>query len=143
MKNLIFCFDGTSNDPTDAAKEETSTGGVKDASVSNILKLHLLFGGDLKDGNVHKFPQLSLYYSGVGTYGNKIKQIFNAGLAMQDPGRIINEATEDFIKHYNTGDKVFVFGFSRGAAIARRFASVLRTKAGKKPAIRFWPNLIF
>ncbi len=137
MKNLIFCFDGTSNDPSDAAQGVTSTGGVKDSSVSNILKLHLLFGGDLKDGNAHGLQQLSLYYSGVGTYGNKLKRMFNAGLALKDPGRIINEATDDLINHYQAGDKIFIFGFSRGAAIARRFASVVRTDVSARYKIRF------
>lgn len=137
MKNLIFCFDGTSNEPADASPRETSTGGVKDSSVSNILKLHLLFGGDLKDGNAHNLDQLSLYYSGVGTYGSKLKRIFNAGLALRDPGRIINEAIDDLKKHYQAGDRIFIFGFSRGAAIARRFAYVLKTETLKLYKIRF------
>ena len=131
MKNLVFCFDGTSNDPADATQEETSTGGIKDSSVSNVLKLHLLFGGDLKDDNAHGFPQLSLYYPGVGTYGSKLKQILNSGLALKDPGRIIKDAKADLIKHYQPGDKIFVFGFSRGAAIARKFASVINETSAK------------
>ena len=126
MKNLIFCFDGTSNDPSDSTEEKTSTGGIKDSSISNILKLHLLFGGDLHDENAHGLPQLSLYYSGVGTYGSKFKQILNAGLSLKDPGRIIKEAKKDLKAHYQTGDKIFIFGFSRGAAIARKFASVIK-----------------
>jgi len=137
MKNLIFCFDGTSNDPVDATQKETSTGGVKDCSVSNILKLHLLFGGDLKDGNAHGLEQLSLYYPGVGTYGNKLKQVLNAGLAIKDPGRIINDAIADIEKHYQAGDKIFIFGFSRGAAIARKFASVIRKETAVKYKVRF------
>ncbi len=124
MKNLIFCFDGTSNEPADATQERTSSGGVVDNSISNVLKLHLFFGGDLKDESAVGEGQLSLYYSGVGTYGSKIKRIFNAGLALKDPGRIINEALIDLNNRYEPGDKIFVFGFSRGAAIARKFASV-------------------
>lgn len=137
MKNLIFCFDGTSNDPSDAAEERTSTGGIKDTSVSNVLKLHLLFGGDLKDGNAHEVPQLSLYYPGVGTYGNPLKRMFNAGLALSDPGRIINEATADLKEYHKAGDKIFIFGFSRGAAIARKFASVIKKEISAKYKIRF------
>jgi len=137
MKNLIFCFDGTSNDPSDSTEEKTSTGGIKDSSISNVLKLHLLFGGDLHDGNAHGASQLSLYYSGVGTYGSKLKQIFNAGLSLKDPGRIINEAKEDLIKHYKTGDRIFIFGFSRGAAIARKFASVIKSNNSGNYKVRF------
>ncbi len=124
-KNLIFCFDGTSNEPADAAQDETRTGGLEDSSISNVLKLHLLFGGDLADGRSPEFEQLSLYYSGVGTYGSKTKRIFNAGLALTDVGRIIEEALGDLRTHHEDGDRIMVFGFSRGAAIARRFCSVL------------------
>ncbi len=137
MKNLLFCFDGTSNDPSDSTEEKTSTGGIKDSNISNVLKLHLLFGGDLHDGNTHNLPQLSLYYSGVGTYGSKIKQIFNAGLSLKDPGRIINEALDDLKKHYHPGDKIFIFGFSRGAAIARKFAAVIKKEISAKYKIQF------
>lgn len=135
-RNLIFCFDGTSNEPADAAQGQTRTGGLEDASISNVLKLHLIFGGDLKDGNPHNLDQLSLYYSGVGTYGSKFKRIFNAGLALTDVGRIIEAGLEDLERHYKQGDRLFVFGFSRGAAIARRFCSILsKTKGHKKKRI--------
>ncbi len=137
-RNLIFCFDGTSNEPEDAAQGETRTGGLQDNSISNILKLHLLFGGDLKDGNAHGLPQLSLYYSGVGTYGSALKRFFNAGLALTDVGRIIDDALEDLKKHHKSGDRIFVFGSSRGAAIARRFCSVVsRTPGHKQKKIEF------
>ncbi|MDF1643902.1 MAG: DUF2235 domain-containing protein [Pseudomonadales bacterium] len=137
-QNLIFCFDGTSSDPADAAQGLARHGGLEDSSISNVLKLHLLFGGDLRDGNAHRLPQLSLYYSGVGTYGSKLKRIFNAGLALTDVGRIINAAFVDLEKHYQAGDKIFVFGFSRGAAIARRFCSIVsETKGHKTKKITF------
>lgn len=41
MKKLIFCFDGTCNDPDDAGDF------FSDSSISNILKLHVLLGGKL------------------------------------------------------------------------------------------------
>ena len=131
-RNLIFCFDGTSNEPADAAQDQTRSGGLEDNSISNVLKLHLLFGGDLKDGNAQRLPQQSLYYSGVGTYGSKLKRIFNAGLALTDVGRIIDDGLADMEKHYQKGDRIFVFGFSRGAAIARRFCSIVSKTTGHK-----------
>lgn len=130
-RNLIFCFDGTGNEPGDATASDK-----KDDNITNVLKLHLLFGGDLK--TVHstsktvmwkqgRFPgqQLSLYYSGVGTYGSKAKRIFNTLLALKDVGRIIEEAKKDLEDRYQSGDRIFVFGFSRGAAIARKFAYII------------------
>ncbi|WP_321530325.1 DUF2235 domain-containing protein [uncultured Desulfuromonas sp.] len=129
MANLIFCFDGTCNDVEDAAQGETPSGGTEDTNMTNVLKLHLLLGGDLQDGQHHFDDQLSLYYPGVGTYGRKLKRIFNAALALTDVGRIITGAKEDLRQHYQQGDNVFVFGFSRGAAIARRFCSVISQDA--------------
>ena len=46
MKKLIFCFDGTCNDPADAGDF------FEDASVSNIVKLHAFFGGKFYKNDV-------------------------------------------------------------------------------------------
>ncbi len=127
-KNIMICFDGTSNHPRDAKQEREwfGLGDIEDNGITNILKLHVKFGGDLrnraKTGGQHSF-----YYSGVGTYGNRFQQIFNAGIAPanKDVGKIIKKAGKDLRKNYKAGDKIFIFGFSRGAAIARRFATVI------------------
>ncbi|MCG8552307.1 MAG: DUF2235 domain-containing protein [Desulfobacterales bacterium] len=131
MSKIILCFDGTSNDPKDAKQKRNLKMELKDASVSNIFKLHLLLGGELRKGKDAFFPeQKSFYYSGVGTYGSKFVQWFNAALALpnMDVAKIINKAVDDLSKIYKNGDEVFVFGFSRGAAIARRFAAVVDEK---------------
>ena len=52
-KSLIFCFDGTSNDPSDARQESHLAGSIDDSSITNVLKLHLLFGGDIR-GNARR-----------------------------------------------------------------------------------------
>ena len=138
-KNLIFCFDGTCNDPEDATQEETFTGGAKDNSITNVLKLHLLLGGDFKKVVIPPDDtQKSLYYSGVGTYGSKFKRAFNAALAPEnlDVRDIINDGLDDFNAFYEDNDRIFIFGFSRGAAIARRFASILELDHGNPP-VRF------
>ena len=138
-KTLIFCFDGTCNDP----------GGVKnyaeDQSITNILKLHILFGGYLRDESKRQpddgtivtdddSHQQSFYYKGVGTYGGKLRRFLNMALAPEnaDVKSILDAATEDLVEHYEKGDHVLVFGFERGAALARRFASVAREKSGKE-----------
>lgn len=127
-KNIILCFDGTCNDPEDAIQHHTWSGNVEDDSITNILKLHLLFGGDLQGKNV--FPdQMSFYYSGVGTYGSWFDKLINKTVAPpnKDVSTILKNAISDLFHHYEHGDRLFLFGFSRGAAIARRFASVLGT----------------
>ena len=139
-KNIIFCFDGTSNHPNDAKQEREwfGLGQIEDNGITNILKLHVLFGGNLSN-TASSNQQHSFYYSGVGTYGNKFQQLFNATFAPnnQDVGKIIRLAGQDLEKIYEKTDKIFIFGFSRGAAIARRFSSVINNyidlKKGTKP----------
>ncbi len=144
MKKLIFCFDGTGNEPEDAKQSRGlfGVGDPEDGSISNVLKLHLLLGGDLQGRNV--FPgQQSFYYPGVGTYGSWWDKLRNKALAPpeEDVGAIIKRAVSDIYNHYEVGDELFVFGFSRGAAIARRFVSLLSSTLPalgiEPPKVRF------
>lgn len=129
-KKIIICFDGTGNEPLDAV-QKNKLFKVEDASISNILKLHFMFGGTLQPGRmstkVDPENQLSLYYSGVGTYGNGLQRILNQALALpwMDVENIKKAALEDLCKYYEPGDEILLFGFSRGAALARQFAVVL------------------
>ncbi len=126
-KKIILCFDGTCNDPERAKQGRDWKLELKDSSITNIFKLHLLLGGEPEAGRNVFEGQQSFYYPGVGTYGHKLHQIFNAALALpnQDVGHIIRNAARDLAEAFSEGDQVFVFGFSRGAAIARRFAAVV------------------
>ena len=122
MKRLIFCFDGTCNDPKDSGDF------FSDSSISNVLKLHALFGGSLNPANApnKKTPnQHSFYYSGVGTYGGWFRKKWNAIFAPRgaDMAKIIRAAKKDLKAHFRKGDEIFIFGFSRGAAIARIFTA--------------------
>jgi hypothetical protein len=133
-KVLFFNFDGTGNEPEDAVQDVNRSGEIEDDSITNILKFHLLLGGDLKIENTPmENGSRSLYYNGVGTYGNFFERALNAGLGLErwDVAKIINRAIEDFEKYYvGEGDfkKVVVTGFSRGGAIARRFASLINDR---------------
>ncbi len=133
-KVLIFNFDGTNNEPEDAEQEIKGSGEIEDESITNILKFHLLLGGDLKEGGNTALANgdRTFYYNGVGTYGNIFSRILNAGLSIEkwDVAKIIKEAMGDFDTYYEAEafDKVLVTGFSRGAAIARRFASLINDK---------------
>ena len=149
MKNLIFCFDGTCNDPDDAGDF------LEDSSISNVLKLHAFFGGKLTPLNKQNdktSDQHSFYYSGVGTRGNWLWQKINSAIAPPhgDMEDIIEQANKDLKKNHKNGDKIYVFGFSRGAAIARMFAAhckkeveflgVFDTVAATKGSLDLNPN---
>lgn len=126
-KTLIFNFDGTGNEPRDA--EQFSSDNFKeDASISNILKLHLLLGGSLNNEPTTQIDnQLSFYYQGIGTQGSRLKRFINQSLAPRDDdvASILNHAINDFKSYYQQGDTLLLTGFSRGAALARRFAKCL------------------
>ena len=125
MNKLIFCFDGTCNEPEDAGDF------FEDSSITNVLKLHLLYGGKLSplnqrnDRNDIHPEQHSFYYSGVGTRGTWISKMINAALAPPygDMEDILDQANANLEQHYNADSEIYIFGFSRGAAIARRFAA--------------------
>lgn len=149
MGKLIFCFDGTCNDPDDAGDF------FEDSSISNVLKLHAFFGGKLdplngKNSNTN--GQQSFYYSGVGTRGNWLWKAINSAIAPPhgDMEDIIEQADKDLDQYHQPGDKIYVFGFSRGAAIARMFAAhckreieflgVFDTVAATKGSLDLNPN---
>ena len=130
---LIFNFDGTGNEPEDAKQDNKYKAKQEDDNISNVLKLHLMMGGNLfNNGELYGNSTLRtidhcFYYQGVGTYGSWLNRKLNQGLAFEkgDVASIINRAKSDFKTHYTCGDTVLVTGFSRGAALARRFVSII------------------
>lgn len=143
MKKIIFFnFDGTGNEPSDAKQSINTLGMIEDENITNVLKFHLLLGGNLKS-NPSEIDNgnLSFYYKGVGTYGTKIKRLFNSILSKEggDVSSILNRALNDFKTYYKVEEKEDTFivltGFSRGAALARRFAALINDKVAKDSII--------
>jgi hypothetical protein len=140
-KRIVISFDGTGGEPGWAVQPRDLDGTVhlykSSGGLSNVCKLHLIAGGNI--GNTHaEFPnQIPIYYSGVGTRGmfRTLKSAIGFG-AMAD---IYEMAHEDVEKIYKEGDELFIFGFSRGAATARLFASYL----GKKKVNGLTPTIAF
>lgn len=140
-KILFFNFDGTDNEPSDAMQEKNFIGVTEDNSITNILKIHLLLGGNLREKTGDTLlanGSRSFYYNGIGTYGNYFERKLNAGLANEhaDVSTILRLAKKDFKEHFLdsgvTYDYIVVTGFSRGAALARRFASTINDEVGGK-----------
>ena len=142
-RTLVFSFDGTGNEPSDAE------GFEHDESISNVLKLHVLMGGGLsgEDRTETLTPgqeeQRTYYYNGIGTREDgediplvgwlvsKLTGFVNSALAPRwgDARRILNEAMTDFERAKpETQDRIVLLGFSRGAALARKFASMVLEK---------------
>ena len=117
-KNLVICCDGTSNQfgPTN----------------SNVVKLYQVLGGDEQ--------QLAYYDPGVGTVtsyesfipgGKTFKGMLGLGFAL-GLTKNIQDAYRFLMQNYGAGDKVYLFGFSRGAYTARAVAAMLH-KCGLLP----------
>jgi len=123
MKKLIINFDGTGNEPGDAMAHNEDI--KDDENISNILKIHLFAGGNLENMAQAIEGQHSFYYPGVGVRGSFFKRFWRQAFAAKAPEIIMSEALEDLEQVYEKNDRLYIFGFSRGAAIARLFASRL------------------
>ncbi|USP78020.1 hypothetical protein yc1106_05294 [Curvularia clavata] len=119
-RKLILCFDGTGN---------VFEGNTSD---TNIVKLYDKF--DRKDP-----MQYHYYQTGIGTYNvdggpinknllgrirSNISKSIDSGFATTFDAHVI--AGYRFImKYYKEGDKIYMFGFSRGAFTARFLARMI------------------
>ncbi len=101
-KNIILCADGTGN-----------KGGY--TPDSNVYKIYNAI--DLNNINT---KQISFYDNGVGTQTNKyIRALSGAfGFGFEDN---VCDLYEYLARHYDPGDNIYMFGFSRGAATIRAF----------------------
>jgi uncharacterized protein (DUF2235 family) len=114
-KSIFVCCDGTGNE---FAAKDSLDGN------SNVVKLYtaLRLGSD----------QVAYYHPGVGTMGDPSKKgvarewSVVKGLAFGWGFRDnVLDAYRYLMQHYASGDKVFIFGFSRGAYTARALAGLL------------------
>ena len=111
-KNIVICCDGTGNEFGDHN--------------SNVVKL---YGTLIVDGH----QQVAYYHPGVGTMGaptatNRLSKAWSIvmGLAF-GAGLLANvgDAYRYLMDVFEEGDRVFLFGFSRGAYTVRALAGVL------------------
>src|SRR4051812_25236685 len=103
MKRLIICADGTWNDED------------RISAPTNVSKVHRA----LQTYHVEGVNQLVYYHSGVGTkWGERMRGgAFGIGV-----NRNIRECYEFLVDHYQRGDELYFFGFSRGAYTVRSLA---------------------
>ncbi|KDQ11182.1 hypothetical protein BOTBODRAFT_35481 [Botryobasidium botryosum FD-172 SS1] len=122
-RRLICCFDGTGNE----------FGNVRNIN-SSIVELF----GILTKSQPEK--QLVYYQAGIGTYTSSlILTPFAAKVASLADSAVawyldehVKEGYTFLMQNYRPGDKICLFGFSRGAYIARALAGMLH-KVGLLP----------
>eukprot|EP00553_Chaetoceros_curvisetus_P010579 CAMPEP_0204615088 /NCGR_PEP_ID=MMETSP0717-20131115/2675_1 /ASSEMBLY_ACC=CAM_ASM_000666 /TAXON_ID=230516 /ORGANISM="Chaetoceros curvisetus" /LENGTH=397 /DNA_ID=CAMNT_0051627947 /DNA_START=90 /DNA_END=1283 /DNA_ORIENTATION=- len=107
-------------------------------TITNILKIHLFAGGEI-NGNeeLSAFDdQICLYEPGMG--GKTADSFLRSfRMAMGSLWRQTRPMKKKLAAVYEPGDKIFVTGFSRGAASARKFCADLdreglKLKSGEK-----------
>lgn len=129
-KHLIILVDGTWN--------SAARGTYKD--ITNIFRLNHVFDTDDKNKN----PQITFYIPGPGTRGWTDKKLGGAfGIGIDE---IIKEAYVNLASNYDEAggekesDKIYLFGFSRGAIVARALSGLI-SKCGllyPRSVDRFW-----
>ena len=110
-RNLVICTDGTWNKP-----DQMDRGRVVP---SNVVKLARALSGKTSDG----VSQHVYYDTGVGTGGwwDRVKGgAFGIGL-MEN----VKQAYHCIGTNFEPGDRLFLFGFSRGAYTARSLAGLI------------------
>jgi Uncharacterized conserved protein len=112
-KNIVICLDGTSNE--------------LDHHPTNAAKVFMML--DLDDPTA----QVAYYDPGVGTLpsatargavGKWLSQVFGLAFGFGMRGKV-SRAYAWLVDQYWPGDRVYIFGFSRGAYTARALAALL------------------
>ena len=75
MRRILINFDGTGNEPGDA-EQKKEDGIIQDNSISSIMKIHLLAGGNIENTASSFKDQIPLYYPGVGVRGSFFKRLW-------------------------------------------------------------------
>ncbi|MHA4838411.1 RNA 3'-terminal phosphate cyclase [Sphingopyxis sp. MSC1_008] len=114
-KNILIFSDGTGQ-----------YGGVRpDQRLSNIYKMYRAMRSGFAS-DIDPASQVAYYDPGLGSGegGGRIKNILSAAFGT-GISQNIADCYEAILKHYRPGDRIFLFGFSRGAYTARCVANVL------------------
>lgn len=107
-KNIVICSDGTAN----TANKNRGT---------NVFKLY-----EAVDLQKSSPEQVAFYDDGVGTEKLKILRIFGGAFGF-GLSRNVRQLYTELVRVYVPGDKIFLFGFSRGAFTVRILADWIVT----------------
>ncbi len=122
-KNILIFADGTGQ-----------AGGVRpDQQLSNIYKLYRATRVG-PDSPINPNEQVAFYDPGLGTtvaggqvrlsVWQRLKSIAGLAVGLGFSGNVI-DCYEAILKRYEPGDRIFLFGFSRGGYTVRSLANVL------------------
>jgi uncharacterized protein (DUF2235 family) len=110
-KNIILCSDGTGNT------------AIKGRG-TNVFKLFEAVDLNEYRSDPRLDAQLAFYDDGVGTEGNALVKMLG-GAAGYGLGRNVKKLYRELARVYDEGDRIFLFGFSRGAFTVRTLAGMI------------------
>lgn len=105
-KNIVVCSDGTGN-----------SGGKRRGT--NVWRIF-----NAVDRNREDCKQITYYDDGVGTHNIRLLRLLGGAVGW-GLSRNIREAYEFLCLNYEKGDRIFLFGFSRGAFTVRSLAGMI------------------
>lgn len=111
MADIVVCCDGTWNTPDDTEN------GLP--SPTNVCKIFNAIDVGEEPGR-----ELSYYHPGVGTGEGALDRVLGGGLGA-GLGRNIKSAYRWLAVNYRENDRIWLFGFSRGAFTARCVAGIV------------------
>lgn len=112
MKNIIICCDGTWNTP------DEKDGGVP--TPTNVVRIYNAVAESSDDIQQHKY-----YHPGVGTDGSLLDKAIGGGTGRGLDQNIMS-AYRALCDYYEDGDRIFLFGFSRGAYTVRSLVGLIK-----------------
>lgn len=107
MANIVICADGTWNSPEDDLEKDYAT---------NVLKLARAIKPKSRGLKQHVF-----YDWGVGSYYNRL----GGGITGSGIQKNIVDAYRYIVQNYAANDKIYLFGFSRGAYTVRALCGLI------------------
>ncbi|GMB82880.1 DUF2235 domain-containing protein [Shinella zoogloeoides] len=127
MKQIIVCIDGTWNEPGQIIRPPAGFSGDVPTNVYRIWNAFggVLDGGSRELGKIDQSNSITLIYvRGVGTQTGWLSKRIQGATGIGTAERVAF-AYHLLSKCFTKGDKLYLFGFSRGAFAVRSLASML------------------
>jgi uncharacterized protein (DUF2235 family) len=110
-KNIVICSDGTGNT------------AIKGRG-TNVFKLYEAVDIDGHRTDPAKIPQIAFYDDGVGTQRLKLLKLLSGAFGL-GLGHNVRQLYANLARTYDPGDRLYLFGFSRGAFTVRTLAGLV------------------
>mgnify|MGYP001583699659 CR=1 FL=1 len=131
-RTLVVCIDGTWNAPGQIDKDAVD--GTETRTLTNVAKTWQAITGMALDkerphgtiGDLQSGNGWAIYLNGVGSTGTKLGKLYE-GASGTGTSERIRDAYRFLAERWTDGDKIYGFGFSRGAFAIRSLSGFIET----------------